>query len=336
MPVVAKYKENPIGDNAAELLAVVLWGAQAALWEWDLTSEAITRSAQWFELTGYARAQWDGEDDAWFSRMHPHDVLGVRRQLDDCLAGRSEDLEICYRLRCANGALKWLKDRGRTTARDVNGKPERISGVTLDIDQHRRAELSLRLTEQRLDTAIGGADFGLLDLDCVSGVARWLNDWCDRYDIEPCAGDSHLARWNARIHADDRAPVAALFDALWRSRSPDYLCHYRILTRSGAWRWIDERGRVVERNAQGLPLRVVGICVDSDARHSPRSQAAETVPLAHSHDDVAGQDLIGISLILRALANDTRTRDAEISRRLEEVIAMLSDRIAAARVIDRG
>src|ERR1700689_5455186 len=39
-----------------------------------------------------------------------------------------------------------------------------------------------------------------------------------------------------------------------------------ILTADNRWVWILQRGRVVARNADGTPERVIGICLDIDRR----------------------------------------------------------------------
>ncbi len=41
---------------------------------------------------------------------------------------------------------------------------------------------------------------------------------------------------------------------------------YRILSSSGDWRWVNVRTRVIERNAAGTALRIVGACIDVDSR----------------------------------------------------------------------
>ncbi len=41
---------------------------------------------------------------------------------------------------------------------------------------------------------------------------------------------------------------------------------YRILSSCGDWHWVNVRTRVIERNADGWALRIVGACIDVDAR----------------------------------------------------------------------
>jgi PAS domain S-box-containing protein len=247
-------------------LATALWGARAAFWQIHRPSDTAVRSPLWFAMTGYSREAWEQQPQPWLSRIHPDDQPAVQRLIDEHLEGRSQYLELEYRLRCADGSWKWLMDRGRVVEWDFDGQPVALIGVSIDIDAQKRSEMALRSTELRLETAIWGAGVGLYELDCVSGSTHWLNDWCSRFDLDPCEGDGHVTRWDANIHPVDLPAARARFTAHLDGREEYYDAEYRIRTRSGEWRWIFERGRVVARDSQGVALRLVGTCMDIDER----------------------------------------------------------------------
>jgi PAS domain S-box-containing protein len=247
-------------------LATALWGARAAFWQIHRPSDTAVRSPLWFAMTGYSREGWEQQPQPWLSRLHPDDLPGVQRLIDEHLEGRSQYLELEYRLRCADGTWKWLMDRGRVVEWDFDGQPVALIGVSIDIDAQKRSEMALRSTEARLETAIWGAGVGLYELDCVSGSTHWLNDWCTRFDLDPCEGEGHVSRWDDYIHPVDLPTARARFSAHLEAREEYYDAEYRIRTRSGSWRWIFERGRVVARDAEGVALRLVGTCMDIDQR----------------------------------------------------------------------
>jgi PAS domain S-box-containing protein len=270
-----KRAEVEVHENESRL-ATALWGAQAAFWQLHVPSDTATRSPLWFAMTGYSREAWDAVPQPWMSRLHPDDRPEVERRIAEHIAGRSQSLELRYRMKCADGAWKWMMDRGRVVEWDFDGRAIRAIGVSLDIDAQRRAELELHSSEARLETAVWGAGVGLYELDCPSGVTRWLNDWCERFDIDPCAGAEHVDRWDSNIHPDDLPAARARFSGHLAGSEEYYDAEYRIRTRGGAWRWIYERGRVTERDAAGAPLRLVGTCLDIDARRRVELAADES------------------------------------------------------------
>jgi len=118
----------------------------------------------------------------------------------------------------------------------------------------------------RLETAVWGAGIGMWELDFRIGWTRWLSDWCERLGLDPCDGKDHVARWDARIHPEDLAGASERFLNHIAGKEDYYDAEYRILDRQGRWRWLFERGRVVERERDGRPVRMVGVCMDIDSR----------------------------------------------------------------------
>lgn len=243
-------------------LATALWGARAAFWHWNITSDVSTHSAMWFAMTGYQREEWEREARPWHSRLHPEDAERVERTVRDHFEGRSQTLEMEYRIRVASGGYRWIQDRGRVTEWDFQGNPTVAIGVSLDIESQKQAELKLRASEARLETAVWGAKIGLWEYDFETTHARWYNDWCDQMSFDACEGADHQSRWEAMIHPDDRAGVDRSFDEHIAGQIEHYDAEYRVRTCAGEWRWIFERGRVTARAPDGAPLRMVGVCMD--------------------------------------------------------------------------
>lgn len=260
-----KREESQVRSNETRL-ATALWGARAAFWQWHAPTNLGTQSPLWFAMTGYSRAEWESEPHPWEARLHRDDRERVLRQLADHQQGRRDSVDYEYRIKTASGEWKWMLDRGRAVEWDLDGKPTLVIGVSLDIDAAKQAETALRSSESRLQTAVWGAGIGLWETDFRAEHTRWFNDWCDKHDIDPCAGPDHVARWDDNLHPEDAQRAIAKFSAHVAGLADHYDAEYRIRTRGGVWRWVFERGRVVERTPAGVALRMVGICMDVDER----------------------------------------------------------------------
>jgi PAS domain S-box-containing protein len=258
-----KSEEVARGDSESRL-ATALWGARAAFWQWHVPSNARTASPLWLAMTGYSRAQWEAMPNPWFSNLHPDDRDRVDRQLKDHAQGERDSVEFEYRFQTANSDYRWMQDRGRAVEWDLQGRPVLVIGVTLDIDATKRAEVHLRSSESMLETAAWGANLGLWEMNFTNDTTRWFNDWCDRHDIDPCGGEDHVERWDASLHPDEGPEASRRFAEHINGKADYYDAEYRIRTKSGKWRWVYERGRVSERDAQGKALRMLGVCMDLD------------------------------------------------------------------------
>lgn len=260
-----KRAEVALQENESRL-ATALWGARAAFWQWQVATDVAVMSPLWFAMTGYSREQWESIPNPWTARIHPEDRPAVQAQIRKHLGGGSTAIEAEYRIRCANGDWKWMLTRGRAVEWDFDGRAISAIGVSLDIDAQKRAEQELLSSEARLETAVWGAGMGLWELDFRSENTRWYSDWCDRLDLHPCDGSDHVSRWDANIHPEDVTAAATRFSDHVAGKADYYDAEYRIRDRKGRWRWLFERGRVVERDTDGNALRMVGVCMDIEER----------------------------------------------------------------------
>src|SRR5688572_18332765 len=256
--------EEVARSDSESRLATALWGARAAFWQWHVPSNSRTASPLWLAMTGYSRAQWDALPNPWFNNLHPDDRERVDRQLQEHAQGMRDAVELEYRFKTTSDEYRWMQDRGRAVEWDLQGRPVLVIGVTLDIDAAKRAEAHIASSEHMLETAAWGAGIGLWETNFVTDTTRWFNDWCDRHDIWPCDGTGHVQRWDDNLHPDEGPEAVRKFSEHVAGKAEYYDAEYRIKTRSGKWRWVFERGRVVERDAQGKAVRMLGVCMDLD------------------------------------------------------------------------
>ena len=71
------------------------------------------------------------------------------------------------------------------------------------------------------------------------------------------------ADWDRVVHPDDRAIIDKAYDAHVRGDEPMYRAVYRARAADGDWRWIEERGRIVEWDRLGRPKRMFGTQTDA-------------------------------------------------------------------------
>ena len=120
--------------------------------------------------------------------------------------------------------------------------------------------------EMLLESAVWTADLGAYEWDVTSDRVRWLNRWCEYYDIDPCVGERHGERWRALVHPEDRVQARREFDEHMAGRRERYETEYRIHTLSGGWRWIRNRAYVIHAQGDGREEWMIGACVDVDER----------------------------------------------------------------------
>ncbi len=169
----------------------------------------------------------------------------------------------------------YYRQRRTPTATEIDFIQGAAALASFAIQRHRDSG-RLRASEARLAAAVWGTDIGLWESG-ADGDYVWFDDWNERFDIEPCLGHDQERRWRERIHPEDRERYDKLADAVENGGIDHYVAEYRILTRSGVWRWLHDRGQVIARDAKGKAQRYIGLClcVDEQKKLETALRAAE-------------------------------------------------------------
>jgi PAS domain S-box-containing protein len=119
---------------------------------------------------------------------------------------------------------------------------------------------------ERLALALRGGDLALWDLHRPTGRSTVNDRWYEivGHGVGEIPADEQ--GWQALVHPEDLPRVLVALQSHLRGETPSYEATYRMHHRAGHWVWVLDRGRVVERDAQGQPLRVVGTHLDISER----------------------------------------------------------------------
>lgn len=146
----------------------------------------------------------------------------------------------------------------------------------------RQREHELQQSEERWSFALEGAGHGVWDWEPQSGRIFLSRGWKTMLGYaEEEVADSTESR-SRLIHPQDQPLARAELERHLRGASAVYQSQHRMLHKDGRWIWVLDRGRVVERNREGLPLRMIGTQTDISS-----SKAVE-LQLAIAHGQLRG------------------------------------------------
>jgi PAS domain S-box-containing protein len=141
-----------------------------------------------------------------------------------------------------------------------------LYSIIHDITERRKAEEALRESERRLNLALSGAALGTWNYNIQTGEAVFDERWVEMLGFSLEEIEQHFSAWAGLIHPEDKARVIEAWTAHREGRTPLYEAEYRLRAKSGRWKWMLARGRVVERDRDGKPLRAAGTHLDITER----------------------------------------------------------------------
>lgn len=131
-------------------LALSTDAAQIGVWEWQIANPRNWyASSTYSTMLGYDPDEGPAQRQRWMDRVHPEDRTTVEATVDAVLQGANVPYDYEARMRHADGSWRWVHVVGKVQARDATGKPTQITGVRMDITQHKTAQQALRDSEAR-------------------------------------------------------------------------------------------------------------------------------------------------------------------------------------------
>ena len=141
-----------------------------------------------------------------------------------------------------------------------------------DITSRKMAEKSLAENEERLRMALAAGNSGIFDLDIPTGKVKISDEHAIMLGYDPVEFKNNNIFSGDRMHPQDKGKARSAFDAYVNGRTNHYYVEFRQLSKTDEWRWIASTGKIVSRDAEGKPIRMVGTHTDiSDRKQSEQT-----------------------------------------------------------------
>ncbi|MHA1949668.1 MAG: PAS domain S-box protein [Candidatus Thorarchaeota archaeon] len=243
-----------------------LMGADLGVWEWIRDSK--TGAETWHvnqrfaDIMGYTIDEIKSHFLDWSSIIHPEDYPMVHNHWEKHEAKELSHYSVEYRLKTKDGDWKWILDRGMIVEWDENGSALKSSGTFLDITDRKVTQSALDEIRERYELALRGAELGVWDWNSESDEMVFSERWGDILGYGVNEFEPSLAGWESLIHPDDVDMTVSRWNAHVVGEMDFYSSEHRMRTKNGEWKWVLERGRVVEWNEEGGTKRATGTMLD--------------------------------------------------------------------------
>jgi len=209
---------------------------------------------RWMDYTGLSL---EDEMEEPTRVIHPEDIPHVMENwLVAKATGNASEEEL--RLRRADGEYRWFLVR-TAPLRDEQGDIIKWFGISMDIEDRKRAEEKLKQSENQLSQAQRLAHIGSWDWEMGTNKVTWSDELYHIFGVQP--GTISVAKDADRfIHPDDLELGWDIAKRAIATCEP-YDYYHRIIRPDGTERTARSRGSVVS-NGRGEPIKIFGATQD--------------------------------------------------------------------------
>jgi PAS domain S-box-containing protein len=199
----------------------------------------------------------------WEAFVHPDDFPETARAFDRAIQNGTS-YQAVHRLRRADGEFRWYHARGEPL-RDQQGRIIQWYGLSIDIDERKKAEDQLRRSEANLAEAQRLSHTGSWALSPATTKVLYWSEECYRiWGFDPVRGLPNRETVWRRIHPGDRNRMYEETQEALRQKR-DYKVDFRIVLPDGTVKYLEAIGHHLF-SADGELIQVVGTNVDVTER----------------------------------------------------------------------
>jgi len=156
----------------------------------------------------------------------------------------------------------------------------RVSDNTENVKQ----ELKLKISEERYEFALQATSEGIWDLDVPTNKVFFSSQSMKMLGFEEKDTILSIDRWDNRIHPDDINKYKEDILYHFENKTPFYKNLQRVLTKDGTYKWILSKGKVIERDVLGKPLRVIGMHSDISRQIEKENELKRTLEILNEQN----------------------------------------------------
>jgi PAS domain S-box-containing protein len=144
-----------------------------------------------------------------------------------------------------------------------------------EILNRKKAEELARESDERLKLTLDAVNEGVWDWNIPTGETVFSPSYYTMLGYEPYEFPQNYKSWRSLVHPEDIEKAEQEINK-HLTTGKDYSIEIRVKTKSGKWIWILTKGRVVERDKHGMPIRMVGTQSDITTRRNAENKLIES------------------------------------------------------------
>ena len=217
------------------------------------------------QMTGYSIAEAIGHKPSQLVKSGAQDQSFYQQMWQTILSGQIWRGEVINRHKDGTQYHELL---AISPVMGGDGRVKHFVAIKQDISERKHIE-------QRLELALFGADLGLWDLQLPSGDLHLSAKVCAMLGYAEGGVGAHISQFEKLVHPDDAPARRAALNTHLSGDALDFQAEHRMRHKAGHWVWVRSRARVVARDDNAVPLRLVGTVQDISQEKQLKLEGAD-------------------------------------------------------------
>lgn len=261
---VSEKKATEINKDPEEFkrLSLVASLNENAVLFTDATGQVVWCNEGFVNLTGYSMSEIIGKTPIELCKGATSTVRGLKGMLGAFAAGKNFILEDKHFRK--DGSCFWGRTRGQSVLDDT-GKVSQYFAITEDITVEKEQEDILKQYERNFRNALEKIGDNVWEYDFRTGKTFFSRSANNLFELTNNKSADSYTLWRQIVHKDDITIVIQNDNKIKKGLVDHFTLEYRVTDKEKHIRWILDRGVVIEKDADGMPLKMIGTHTDITA-----------------------------------------------------------------------
>ncbi len=208
------------------------------------------------------------------SKIYPDDFPIFMKSVQEAKS-KLKDWKLDFRALLPQKGLRWFSGFA-SLEMDDQGTVHFFGKIT-DVTNFKQQELKLKLSEERYLFALEASSEGIWDLDVATNKVFYSSQSMKMLEFDAHDTIDYINLWDDRVHPLDKNRYLTDIQLHIDNVTPYYENAQRVLTKSGDYKWILSRGKIIQRDENNNPLRIIGTHTDISAQKEKEQDLIKTL-----------------------------------------------------------